>query len=76
MYNIYAYALVYGVYSSKHIYINCKFKWNNLVSAKGWEMEALEIVDPDTDEHDLPAMTQKWKDIGATALKHFKGKWA
>ncbi|CAE7215852.1 unnamed protein product [Symbiodinium sp. CCMP2456] len=36
-----------------------------------WELEALEIVHPDTEEHDISAIKQKWKDIGAQAMEIF-----
>ena len=35
---------------------------------QGWELERLEIVDPDTKDHNLEDIKSKWKVIGATAL--------
>ncbi|CAE7639084.1 unnamed protein product [Symbiodinium sp. CCMP2592] len=37
----------------------------------GWELEEKEIVHPDTEEHDVDAIKQRWKDIGAQAMERF-----
>eukprot|EP00439_Symbiodinium_sp_Y106_P067095 s934_g11.t1 len=35
----------------------------------GWELEQKEIVHPDTEDHDMDAIKQRWKDIGAQAME-------
>ena len=41
---------------------------HKLALLQGWELEQLEVVDPDTKDCDLEEIKHKWKVIGATAL--------